>query len=63
MKKVKVIYDENSSFRLESFENEVGAFINREDIEVLEIKYSHAEITDDDKRYAATSFSAMIIYK
>lgn len=63
-KRVKVIYDENHLGESESvFEYQLEGFINREDIEVLEIKYSHAEITDDNKRYAATSFSAMIIYK
>jgi len=58
--KVKVIYDQDGS--PDFFESEVQNFINREDIEILEIKHSHAEITDDKNRFSATSFSAMIVY-
>lgn len=57
--KVKIIYDDGA---ITDFEEYVNQFISLEDVQVIGIKYSHAEITDDPKRHSGTSFSSLIIY-
>ena len=59
-RRIKVIYEDGYP---ENFEDSVYQFINQKVIKVIDIKYSHSEIMEDNSRHSSTSFSAMIIYK